>query len=134
MYDPWRKRWIETGMQWRLGRPPEGWDAVKQLRSIAIPVDPHKFSSDVTSVKHMCPVCGYPELSEPARRAGGGGSYEICHSCGFEFGVSDNDQGFTDEQWRQKWIDDGMRWQSVGRKQPEGWNPVEQLSNLTKQR
>jgi len=25
----------------------------------------------------MCPVCGYPELSEPARRAGGGGSYEI---------------------------------------------------------
>jgi hypothetical protein len=80
----------------------------------------------------MCPICGFPDLRDPPRRSKQDSSHEICRSCGFEFGVSDNDQGFTDEQWRKKWIDNGMRWQSAGCKPADGWNPIEQLRNLVK--
>jgi hypothetical protein len=30
----------------------------------------------------MCPVCGHPGLNKMPRTASGG-SYQICHSCGF---------------------------------------------------
>lgn len=73
-----------------------------------------------------CPACGYPDLREPPRSATGGGSYEICPSCGFEFGVSDDDAGFTYEQWRREWVAEGMPWRGLGPR-PEGWNPTEQL-------
>lgn len=66
----------------------------------------------------VCPVCGYPNLDEAPRSPSNGGSYEICPSCGFEFGVSDDDLGFTYAEWRQRWIDFGMKW---------GWDPVRQL-------
>jgi hypothetical protein len=42
----------------------------------------------MSSSRNVCPVCGYDELFEPARTAGSGGSFEICASCGFQFGVS----------------------------------------------
>jgi len=80
-------------------------------------------------MKHTCPVCGYSKLEEPPRPHGGGGSYEICPSCGFQFGVSDDDGGFTYVQWREKWRATGMRWWSE-RKPPRGWNPVAQLAKL----
>ena len=44
---------------------------------------------------YMCPVCGYPELSEVPRPAFGGGCFEICPSCGFQFGVTDEHSGVT---------------------------------------
>jgi hypothetical protein len=31
----------------------------------------------------------------------GGGSYEICPSCGFRFGATDNDEGISYASWRQ---------------------------------
>lgn len=71
---------------------------------------------------HTCPVCGFPELSEPPRTAEGGGSYEICPSCGFQFGVTDEDRGFTYARWRRQWIAGGMKWSSE-RPQPAGWSP-----------
>ena len=37
------------------------------------------------TVKHLCPVCGWPELTQPPRQASGGASFEICPCCGFEF-------------------------------------------------
>lgn len=77
---------------------------------------------------YTCPVCGYPDLGEPPRSPSGGGSYEICPSCGFEFGVSDDDLGFTYDEWRQRWIALGMPWESKEvRPPPEGWNPRQQL-------
>lgn len=81
---------------------------------------------------YICPVCGYPDLHEPPRSARtGGGSYEICPSCGFEFGVTDDDKGFTYDQWRQRWIDRGMLWESAGvRPAPQGWDPRAQLQRL----
>jgi rubredoxin len=81
------------------------------------------------SARYMCPVCGYPSLREPPRTSSGG-SYEICRSCGFEFGVSDDDLGFTYEQWRRNWMEAGMRWQSAGNSAPDGWDPIAQLAEL----
>ena len=80
---------------------------------------------------HQCPACGYPLLDEPPRTASGGGSYEICSSCGFEYGVTDDDEGFTYEQWRERWIAKGMPWDSEGiHPPPDGWDPVAQLASL----
>ena len=81
-------------------------------------------------MKFVCPVCGYDGLEEEPRPGAGGGSFEICPSCGFQFGVSDDDHGCTYDQWRQQWIDGGMIWDK-GRSHPRaGWNPVEQLARL----
>jgi len=80
---------------------------------------------------YTCPACGFGELYEPPRSAtSGGGSYEICPSCGYEFGVSDDDLGITYAEWRQQWVQSGMRWQSVGRHEPPVWDPQAQLRRL----
>ena len=80
---------------------------------------------------HTCPVCGYVGLEEPPRSATtGGGSYEICPSCGFEFGVTDDDQGYSYEAWREMWIASGMKWSSVGQPAPGGWDPRDALREL----
>jgi hypothetical protein len=79
----------------------------------------------------VCPVCGYRGLSEPPRDGDGGSSDEICRSCGFQFGHSDDLEGFTYEQWRQRWIDRGMPWDSASiRPAPADWNPTAQLAAL----
>lgn len=78
---------------------------------------------------HTCPVCAYPKLTEPPRSKSGGGSYEICPSCGFEFGVSDDDLGHTYESWRKQWVAKGMKWSSRGNEQPADWNPAAKLSS-----
>jgi transcription elongation factor Elf1 len=74
-----------------------------------------------------CPVCGYPALSDAPRTQSGGGSYEICPSCGFQFGVTDEDQGRSYEDWRAEWIHGGMKWQSQGLPEPPGWDPRMQM-------
>lgn len=80
---------------------------------------------------HPCPVCAYPNLTEPPRAKSGGGSYEICPACGFEFGVSDDDLGHTYESWRNAWVAKGMKWSSRGTKQPAGWAPAAPVAALT---
>lgn len=84
------------------------------------------------TVSYRCPVCGYPDLDEPPRSPrSGGGSNEICPSCGFEFGWTDEDQGYSYEQWRRLWIERGMPWDSAEiRSPPEGWSPSRQLQGL----
>src|SRR5579872_991515 len=76
-----------------------------------------------------CPVCGYDGLSYGPLRHGTD-SFEICPSCGFEFGFSDGVKGETYELHRQKWIDAGCRWWSRSRKAPPNWDPVAQLVSL----
>lgn len=78
----------------------------------------------------ICPVCGYPNLDETPRQEVSGASYEICPSCGFQFGVTDEDEGYSYEHWRQQWIDRGMPWWSNSRRPPEGWQPKHQLRNI----
>lgn len=77
-----------------------------------------------------CPVCGYAGLDEPPRTPESGPSYEICPSCGFEFGVTDDDRGFSYTGWRQEWIADGTRWWSRAHREPPGWDPDAQLRAL----
>ena len=54
--------------------------------------------SETTGPHYRCPVCGYPGLDEPPRTEESGASYEICPSCGFEFGVTDEDRGISYQQ------------------------------------
>jgi hypothetical protein len=88
----------------------------------------------MSDLNYMCPCCGFPGLREPPRSAGGGGSYEICPSCGFQFGVSDDDAGFTYESWRTRWESRGMPWSSSGIERPRGWNAQEQRSRVVQRR
>ncbi|MFN0130449.1 MAG: hypothetical protein ACKV19_27620 [Verrucomicrobiales bacterium] len=73
---------------------------------------------------YICPVCDYPKLSEPPRSEFGGGSFEICPSCGFQFGVNDDDEGISYETWRRRWEAAGMPWTSVALKKLDSWHPV----------
>lgn len=82
-------------------------------------------------MNHTCPVCGYPKLKEAPRTKSDGGSYEICPSCGFEFGVTDDDRGFTYQTWRAKWEQAGMPWSGAA-KPPKDWNPVVQLRKVSR--
>lgn len=78
-----------------------------------------------------CPICGFPDLNEAPRTEGGGGSYEICPSCGFEFGVTDDDKGYTYDEWRARWVERGMPWDSRDiEPPPDGWDPQRQLDTL----
>src|SRR5436853_428601 len=52
----------------------------------------------------ICPVCGYDGLGEPPYNADGDGSYEICPSCGFEFGFDDHSEGVSHDEFRATWL------------------------------
>jgi release factor glutamine methyltransferase len=80
---------------------------------------------------YTCPVCGYPDLNEAPRMRGGGGSCEICYSCGFEYGVTDEDSGYSYDDWRGRWVRLGLPWTSAGiDPAPRGWDPVAQLASV----
>lgn len=73
----------------------------------------------------VCPICHYPDLAEPPY-SDAGASYEICPSCGFEFGVTDDDLGVLPQSWRRRWIEQGCPWTSSAPR-PEGWDGARQL-------
>jgi hypothetical protein len=75
--------------------------------------------------KTICPVCGYDKLKPEIIDANG-----ICPSCRFEFDITDLDLGYTYEQWREKWIKEGMKWNSRGIYPPDNWDPKRQLLNI----
>lgn len=81
-----------------------------------------------------CPVCGFVGLHDRPRSPSGGGSYEFCPSCDFEFGVTDDDLGYSDEKWREKWIEDGLPWRSRSQPRPANWDPSGQLQALLAKR
>ena len=69
----------------------------------------------------LCPVCGY-NMDYPPE------DYNICPSCGTEFGV--NDANSTVSELREVWLQSGPRWWSSTDQSPTGWNPEKQLSEL----
>jgi hypothetical protein len=78
-----------------------------------------------------CPVCGYPGLTSPPVDEDGDGLFEFCPSCGFQFGVTDDDKGYTYESWRDRWVAEGMPWWARNiEPPPPGWDPAQQLRNL----
>lgn len=83
---------------------------------------------------HTCPVCGYPHLAQAPRSASGGGSYEICPSCGYQFGVDDDDRQITPADHRARWVEKGMAWFSRGIPAPKNWRPQDHLDALLRPR
>jgi hypothetical protein len=74
-----------------------------------------------------CPVCGFPELSEPPYDAQGCASFEICPSCGTEFGYDDATRSHA--ELRAAWLAVGAPWRSQAiRPRPE-WDAEAQLEN-----
>lgn len=84
-------------------------------------------------MSHTCLVCAYPKLKSPPRSPSGGGSYEICPACGYQYGVDDDDRGITPAEWRQRWVAGGAVWSSASIKPPAGWKfnpaPVKKTGN-----
>jgi hypothetical protein len=77
---------------------------------------------------NICPICGYRGLHKPPYDCFGDASFEICPSCGNEFGYDDATRTHVD--LRNEWISKGMNWWDKATR-PPGWNPVQQLRLLT---
>ena len=69
-----------------------------------------------------CPVCLYPKIKEnPALE-----TYEICPSCGIEYGYQDGGpkpKKYYYKRLRERWINNGKLWWSNHTKKPDWWNP-----------
>ena len=83
-------------------------------------------------MKHVCPACHWPHLQEAPRSRSSGASYEICPSCGFQSGVTDDDEGHTAAAWRTAWKKRGMPWSSVAHSSPADWDPAAQVKKRTR--
>jgi len=71
--------------------------------------------------ENLCPVCGYG-MEDPPK------DYNICPSCGTEFGHHDVNASISD--LRSAWLRTGPKWWSTVTPERENWNPFEQLANL----
>jgi hypothetical protein len=83
---------------------------------------------------YPCPACGFALDFEPWSQ--GVPSNEICPCCGIQFGYDDAAGGDPArvaeiyESWRERWIADGARWSSLGRRPPDDWNATSQLAKV----
>jgi hypothetical protein len=75
--------------------------------------------------KYICPVCGYPELTDPPYDAYQCPSFDICPCCGCEFGYHDATPQ-AKEYHRRKWVKSGGSW-SEPKLKPANWDLREQL-------
>jgi hypothetical protein len=79
--------------------------------------------------KYTCPVCGYPDLEEPAWNISTGNpSFEICPCCGCEFGYEDA-TSIGKKRYLQKWVRSGTNWFKPDLK-PANWDLREQLTRV----
>jgi hypothetical protein len=74
---------------------------------------------------HDCPVCGYPKLAESPYDKTGCASFEICPSCGTEFGYHDASK--SHDELRRLWLAAGAPWRSRAMAPPTDWSAVNQL-------
>ena len=72
-------------------------------------------------IDNLCPVCAF-EMDDPPR------DYNICPSCGTEFGVHDVNASIA--ELRQAWLKAGPKWWSTSEQEPQDWNPFSQLARL----
>lgn len=85
-------------------------------------------TSTHNSPSPRCPVCGYEGLTEAAYDSFGCASFEICDSCGTEFGYDDATRSHLD--LRREWVGSGMKWTSRTVRRPEGWDPEAKLAGF----
>jgi len=69
----------------------------------------------------QCTVCGY-EMDEGPR------SFNICPSCGTEFGL--HDENASTLELRDAWLASGPKWYSPVIPKPLAWKPIDQLMSL----
>jgi hypothetical protein len=78
---------------------------------------------------NICPVCGYPNLDQPAWDPDTGSpSFDICPSCGCEFGYQDATPT-AKEKYRKNWVKQGAPWFKPELKPPE-WSLKDQLKQI----
>lgn len=70
--------------------------------------------------EYKCPVCFYDLDYAPS-------DFNICPSCGTEFGYSDSGRSF--EELRAEWLRLGAKWSSSVVEKAQNWNPIQQLLN-----
>ncbi|MBN9378023.1 MAG: hypothetical protein BGO14_00880 [Chlamydiales bacterium 38-26] len=62
----------------------------------------------------------------------------MCPCCGIQYGHDDLAGGDVKKRqlkyddWKIRWMNEGMPWKSLGTKKPTHWNPLQQLKNLEK--
>lgn len=71
--------------------------------------------------EQLCTVCGY-EMEEGPR------DYNICPSCGTEFGIHDINSSIVN--LRSAWLSTGPQWHSTVVREPQGWEPIRQLTRI----
>jgi hypothetical protein len=76
-------------------------------------------------MEHTSPGCGYANLAEPPYDKTGGASFEICPSCGTEFGYHDASKSHA--ELRKLWLAAGATWRSRAEVSPPDWSGIEQL-------
>lgn len=78
-------------------------------------------------MEYRCLVCNYDGLFEDPYD-NEIASDEICPCCGFQYGLDDfDDKEASYISWRTKWINNGCKWYSKGRKEPTNWSVKDQL-------
>jgi predicted RNA-binding Zn-ribbon protein involved in translation (DUF1610 family) len=77
------------------------------------------------SIEFACPVCGYADLGERPRDDDGWASFEICSSCGTEFGY--DDATVSHAELRKRWLSGGCIWWATWEKSPSNWDAQRQL-------
>jgi hypothetical protein len=82
--------------------------------------------------RFTCPVCGYPDLDEPPYDKYGCSSFDICPSCGTEFGLDDKHASLSLSEMhavlREQWASRGFPWSGSAATPPPDWAPLKQLS------
>lgn len=78
---------------------------------------------------NICPVCGYPNLDRPACDPDTQvPSFDICPSCGCEFGYYDATP-HAKEKYRRNWVQQGAPWFKPELK-PVEWSLKDQLAQI----
>lgn len=82
--------------------------------------------------KYLCPVCGYPDLDEPAYDPiTSAPSYDICPCCGCEYGYSAPITEAGKEHFLRNWIRFKTPWHDSDAK-PPNWDVRIQLREIGK--
>jgi formylglycine-generating enzyme required for sulfatase activity len=79
-------------------------------------------------IRHICPVCGYPDLKDPPYDLYGAPSFDICPCCGCEFGYHDATEAARDHHLTH-WIKKGAPWHGPEAK-PADWDLEKQLKSI----
>jgi rubredoxin len=89
----------------------------------------------MSNKQYICPVCGYVGFDDPPWSSDLSPSYDICPSCGIEFGYDDfrpteAERKIRWEELRHDWITNGMQWSSRVDPMPHNWDPAKQLRGI----